>query len=617
MPNHTNTQSPMYSLEDYGIPTFGEASAREQREAFEANQDAVNTVARNLVVNRRIADQDAAKQVYGEVLGSMYKSDREAIEFMRNDIMTKYNSRQYARNPAAFAQAVANLNALIENSEGFYADSYGNTEHLTSQPQGLGTGTTFVDAKYNSLTNNEALTKIGKEPAVNIDGTPVDLFAEANGTFEKINNGTGYYDKDSMFMRDGELYVKVDGEEVRYQDLEYRTLGGLSYLPNLRDIGGQLELIAKNANTWAYISHRNGKWNEEDALDLFVDGMTNMEASDKQFRAAAWNSVAEGMGIKPELRQTFIDTGNFGVGKEKLFTRFSDEVKRVWLDATKKEEQVTPPKPPKPPTADEIKLRNRRLDLIGIRYQEETPAEEVGVKDRLRNVLMGIGEEDGFQGSQYANQIMEALSRFGINPSAEELAEGFQPKVQVTYIDESGGVNSLLISYPGGELPDEKIAVDDTQNTNDPGNIPGAVLGIINNLVESGALVPERTEIPNNPTTGREYAMPGLYEDERKIIVASKDDENIDIEIKPNKVVFFLDQDGGRGDIMIKNAFYDDGTSAGTFLIKKGSRNYDTAIKLLNRAIKSSYGEDMEIDMFFGLQSLPDDVGGGANIPAP
>lgn len=322
----------MYSLEDYGIPTFGEASAREQREAFEANQDAVNTVARNLVVNRRIADQEAAKQVYGEVLGSMYKGDREAIEFMRNDIMTKYNSRQYARNPEAFAQAVANLNALIENSEGFYADSYGNTEHLTSQPQGLGTGTTFVDAKYNSLTNNEALTKIGKEPAVNIDGTPVDLFAEANGTFENINNGTGFYDADSMFMRDGELYVTVGGDEVRYQDLEYRTLGGLSYLPNLRDIGGQLEALAKDPNTWAYISHRNGKWNEKDALDLFVDGMTNMQASDKQFRAAAWNSVAEGMGIdKPQLRQTFIDTGNFGEGKEALFTSFSDEVKRVRL----------------------------------------------------------------------------------------------------------------------------------------------------------------------------------------------------------------------------------------------------------------------------------------------
>ena len=332
MANGNDPRTSLYSLEDYGIPTFGSKSVQEQREALQANQAAADQVARNLVVNRRVANEAAATDVYGTVLGKMYEGDRKAIEFMRNDIMTRYKSRSYARNPEAFTQAVSNLNALIDNAEKFYADSYGNTEHLTSQPEGLGTGTTFVDAHYNSLMNNEPLTSIGKEPQwvvvgyedVVINGATVagtadnggkpiyghrDLYTDANGVFEKVNSGEDYYDANSMFMKDGELYVTVDGEEVRYQDLEHRSLGGLTYLPDLRDIGGQLEEHAKSANVWSYIAHRNGKWNEKDALDLFVDGMTNMESTDKAFRVKAWNSVAQNMGIDQGLRQTFIDTG--------------------------------------------------------------------------------------------------------------------------------------------------------------------------------------------------------------------------------------------------------------------------------------------------------------------
>ncbi len=607
MPNHTNTRSSMYSLEDYGIPTFGETSAREQREAFEANQDAVNTVARNLVVNRRIADQEASKQVYGEALGSMYKSDREAIEFMRNDIMTKYNSRLYARNPAAFAQAVSNLNALIENSEAFYTDSYGNTEHLTSQPEGLGTGTTFVDAQYNSLKNNEPLTNIGKEPALDENGDPIDLFTQANGTFEKINSGTEYYDENSMFMRDGELYVTVGGDEVRYQDLEYRRLGGLSYLPDLRDIGGQLEALAKKDETWAYISHRNGKWNEEDALDLFVDGMTNMQVSDKQFRAAAWNSVAEGMGIKPELRQTFIDTGNFGVGKEKLFTRFSDEVKRVWLDATKREE-TTSTRVDKP-TQAEIDKANRRADLVPIQYVPPAQQDEVTQKDRLRNALVDIGKEDGFEGSDYIKDIMQALQGIGVNPSDAEIAEGAQNVVELEYVNLTGDTNEIIISFPDRRSPNVSVYV-----TGSEVSTTQAISKITTTLEENNVFAAPALEVTGQ---GIEWTLPGLYEDEAKIIVASTENPDTDVEVRPNKVVFFQDTDGTRGDMLIKNAFYDDGTAAGTFVIKKGSRNYDTALRLLDRAIKSSYGEDLNIDMFFGLEVLPANTGSGASNPAP
>ena len=609
MPNHTNTQSSLYSLEDYGIPTFGKASAREQREAFETNQDAVNTVARNLVVNRRIADQEASKQVYGEALGSMYKSDREAIEFMRNDIMTKYNSRLYARNPAAFAQAVSNLNALIENSEAFYTDSYGNTEHLTSQPEGLGTGTTFVDAQYNSLKNNEPLTNIGKEPALDENGDPIDLFTQANGTFEKINSGTGLYDENSMFMRDGELYVKVDGEEVRYQDLEYRTLGGLSYLPNLRDIGGQLEALAKKDKTWSYISHRNGKWNEKDALDLFVDGMTNMQVSDKQFRTAAWNSVAEGMGIDKSLRQTFIDTGNFGAGKETLFQSFSDKVKEVWLDATKREE-TTSTRVDKP-TQAEIDKANRRADLVPIQYVPPAQQDEVTQKDRLRNALVDIGKEDGFESEGYIRDIMQALIGIGVNPSDAEIADDPTKKnvVELRYVDLTGDMNEIIISFPDRRSSNVSVYVDgsDTATTQATGKIIATLEK--NNVFAAPAL--------ETTGDGIEWTLPGLYEDEAKIIVASRENPDTDVEVRPNKVVFFQDTDGTRGDMLIKNAFYDDGTAAGTFVIKKGSRNYDTALRLLDRAIKSSYGEDLNIDMFFGLEVLPANTGSGASNPAP
>ena len=610
MANGNNPRTSMYSLEDYGIPTFGETSAREQREAFEANQDAVNTVARNLVVNRRIADQEAAKQVYGEVLGSMYEGDRKAVEFMRNDIMTKYNSRQYARNPEAFAQAVANLNALIENSEAFYTDSYGNTEHLTSQPQGLGTGTTFVDAKYNSLTNNEALTNIGKEPAINVDGDPIDLFAEANGTFENINKGTEYYDANSMFMKDGELYVTVNKEEVRYQDLEYRTLGGLSYLPNLRDIGGQLEALAKEDQTWNYISHRNGKWNEKDALDLFVDGMTNMQASDKAFRVAAWNSVAEGMGIKPELRQTFIDTGSFGDDKAKkaLFTSFSDEVKRVWLEATKREERVTPTKP-KEPTQAEIDKENRRADLVGIAYVDDSPQDEITQKERLANALIDIGKIDGFEGDEYARNIMQALQGIGVNPSAAEVAEGAQNVVELKYNNLTGDTNEIIISFPDRRSPNVSVSVDGSDESTKL-----AIEEITTILEENNVFAAPALEVTGQ---GIEWTLPALYEDEAKIIVASRENPDTDVEIRPNKVVFFQETDGTRGDMLVKNAFYDDGTAAGTFVIKKGSRNYDTALRLLDRAIKTSYGEDLNIDMFFGLEVLPANTGGGAITPAP
>jgi hypothetical protein len=637
MSNGKNLTNPLYSLEDYGIPTFGSKSVQEQREAFQVNQAAADQVARNLVLNRRVANEQAATDVYGTVLGKMYEGDRKAIEFMRNDIMTRYNNRQYARNPEAFTQAVSNLNALIDNAETFYADSYGNTEHLTSQPKGLGTGTTFVDAQYNSMTNNEALTNIGKEAQIEIIGyedviinnevvkgtaengaKPIygsrDLFADANGTFEKVNSGEDYYDEGSMHMKDGELYVTVGGNEVRYQDLEHRSLGGLTFLPDLRDIGGQLEEHAKSDNVWAYISHRNGKWNEDDALDLFVDGMTNMESTDKAFRVKAWNSVAQNMGIDQGLRQTFIDTGNFGAGKETLFNSFSDKVKEVWLDATKKEEVVVV-KPPKPPTQAEIDKANRRLDLEPVVYQPDTQTGPTR-KEKLRNVLANIGAEDGFQGEEYAGDIMVALSALGINPSEEELAEGVLPVVEVTYQDLWGQVNQLTIHYPGGIAPDQKIPVEDTQDLSKTGNIPTAITTIVANLENSGALAPE-IGTPTNVGTGAEFTLPGLYEDESKIIVASKEDANIDVEIRPNKVVFFQDNNGGRGDILIKNAFYDDGTSAGDFLIKKGSRNYDTAIKLLQRAIKSSYGEDLNIDMFFGVEALPEDTGSGANNPAP
>ena len=124
---------------------------------------------------------------------------------------------------------------------------------------------------------------------------------------------------------------------------------------------------------------------------------------------------------------------------------------------------------------------------------------------------------------------------------------------------------------------------------------------------------------PALETTGQgiEWTLPGLYEDEAKIIVASRENPDTDVEVRPNKVVFFQESDGTRGDMLVKNAFYDDGTAAGTFVIKKGSRNYDTALRLLDRAIKTSYGEDLNIDMFFGLEVLPANTGSGASNPAP
>ena len=100
-----------------------------------------------MVSDRIERESEAKKDIYGDSLGAMYDADRKVIEQYRNHIAQEFQDGVYANDPSMYNTRVKNLNAMIDQAESFYTETFGDDS-------ADGTGNTYRDIQIRHERGN-------------------------------------------------------------------------------------------------------------------------------------------------------------------------------------------------------------------------------------------------------------------------------------------------------------------------------------------------------------------------------------------------------------------------------------------------------------------------------
>jgi len=347
----------IYMPEVHGKGLGGSKITETYKEQIAAGQqqNALNLKVAQKMVSDRIERESAAKKdIYGDSLGAMYDADRKVIEEYRNHIAKEFQAGVYANDPSMYSTRVKNLNAMIDQAESFYTETFGDDS-------ADGTGNTYRDIQIRHERGNSVEHWAGQN--LELKG---DEWMMAQKRLNELQKGTF---RDVQFMPDGTVKARSfnpetgeTGDLVDFNALDHRQIGALNFMPDLReassqtlmDLAGTPDVQRRLHQLQTGLLTQDGEVTMTDGTKMNVKDMDELEKmtylSDKYYddyvrggvkTVAARNfrrGLINGLELEEDYKDAFVEGGMEALGEimpEGEFESFKTNTRENWREVTR------------------------------------------------------------------------------------------------------------------------------------------------------------------------------------------------------------------------------------------------------------------------------------------